>query len=299
MKSKYISPILTSVNEDGTVNFEDMHAFYDRLLAAGIDGVLTGGSAGEFYAFTYDEVKALIVDAIQYINKRGVVLAGTGRMAKSETISLSNEVLAAGADAVMVVGPYYCGCTQEQIFAYYDDIMGKINGNIYLYNFPDRTGYDVTTETILRLRAKHDNFVGVKDTNAVLRHTQKVIQEVKGKYPDFIVYTGYDNNCIPSVISGGDGCIGALSNIYPDMCHSVTQALENEDLTELMKLQRKIDERFLFYEAHPTFNPVMKWALVDLGYPFQPFCKEPLAPLSDAEKEALAPAAGLLWKNGI
>lgn len=297
MKAKYICPILTSVNADGSVNYADMHAAYDRILGAGIDGILTGGSAGEFYAFTYEEVKALIKDAIAHIDHKALVIAGTGRMAKSETIQLSNEMLAAGADAVMVVGPYYCGCTQENVFDYYDEILSNINGKMYLYNFPDRTGYDVSAETILRLRRKHDNIVGLKDTNALLRHTQKYIQTLKGEYPNFEIYTGYDNNCIPSVISGGDGCIGALSNVYPALCHSIIMALSEEKIDSLKELQRSIDQKFLFYEAYPVFLPLMKWALVELGHPFQEHCKAPLQPLTGAEKESLAQVAETLWRN--
>lgn len=297
MKSKYICPILTSVNEDGTVNYEDMHAFYDRVLGAGINGVLTGGSAGEFYAFTYEEVKELMLDAVKYINHRGLVIAGTGRMAKSETISLSNELLQAGADAVMIVGPYYSGCNEEDVFHYYDEVMGKVEGNVYLYNYADRTGYDVPSSTILRLLAKHKNFIGVKDTYPVLRHTQKYIQDIKPVYPEFQIFTGYDNNCIPAVMSGGDGCIGALSNVYPDMGHQVTVALEEEALPQLIALQRQIDTYFKFYEVHVPFNPVMKWALVEMGYPMKEFCKEPLTILTKEEKELLAPVADQLWRK--
>jgi 2-dehydro-3-deoxy-D-pentonate aldolase len=297
MECKYICPVLTSVDQGGKVNYEDMHALYDALLAAGIDGILSGGSAGEFYAFTYDEVRELILDAIQYVNHRGIVLAGAGRMAKAETVSLSNAALEAGADAAIIVGPYYSACSQEDVFNYYDDILGKIQGNVFLYNYADRTGYDVSVNTILRLLAKHKNFVGVKDTHPMLRHTQKYIREIKSRYPEFKVFTGYDNNCIPSVVSGGNGCIGALSNLYPELCHAAAEALRQENLEKLKQAQRKIDERMLLYEVHTPFNAVMKWAMKEMGKPMQENCKEPLTPLTDAEKKALDKAADLLWRK--
>lgn len=297
MKAKYICPILTSLNPDESVNYDDMHAFYDRLMEAGIDGVLAGGSAGEFYAFTYDEIKNLIVDAVKYINKRGLVIAGTGRNVKEETIRLSNEVLEAGADAVIIVGPYYSAANSDDVVAYYDEVLNAINGPVYLYNYADRTGYDVSAEMLLALREKHDNLVGVKDTHPVLRHTQRYIQFLKPNYPDFQIYTGYDNNCIPSVISGGDGCIGALSNLDPSMCSDVIKALAKEELSALKTLQRQIDEYFAFYEVHTPFNPVMKWALNEMGYPVQETCRVPIKPLTVAQKEALAPMANKLWRN--
>jgi len=297
MNCKYICPILTSINEDGTVNYEEMHALYDQILGAGIDGVLVGGSSGEFYAFTYQEIQTMIVDAVKHINHQGIVLAGTGRMNKSETVNLSNVAIDAGADAVIIVGPYYSACNKEDVFNYYDDVMSQIHGNIFLYNYADRTGYDVSSDTILRLLAKHKNFVGVKDTHPVLRHTQNYIQEIKSKYPDFQVFTGYDNNCIPSVISGGNGCIGALSNVYPELCHQVTEALRQEDLQKIKTLQREIDKRMKFYEVYTPFMPVMKWAMKELNKPMQENCKEPLTPLTDEVKQSLNEVAHDLWRK--
>ncbi|WP_196603655.1 dihydrodipicolinate synthase family protein [Pectinatus haikarae] len=297
MECKYICPILTSINESGSVIYEDMHVLYDGLVEAGIDGVLSGGSAGEFYAFTYDEIKSLLLDAVKYIDHRVIVLAGTGRMAKSETISLSNEVLAAGADAAIIVGPYYSACSQEDVFNYYDDILSKINGNVLIYNYADRTGYDVSSDTILRLLAKHKNLVGVKDTHPVLRHTQKYIQDIKPNYPDFKIFTGYDNNCIASVISGGNGCIGAISNVYPKLCHEVIESLRQEDLERIKQLQRQIDKYMSFYEINSTFNPVMKWAMKEMHKPIQEYCKEPLSALTDENKKKLSAAADKLWRR--
>lgn len=297
MNCKYICPILTSINEDGTINYEEMHALYDQILGAGIDGVLVGGSAGEFYAFTYQEIQAMIIDGVKHINHKGFVLAGTGRMTKSETVSLSNVAIDAGADAVIIVSPYYSACNQEDVFNYYDDVMSQIHGNVFLYNYEDRTGYDVSSDTILRLLAKHKNFVGVKDTHPVLRHTQKYIQDIKGKNPDFQVFTGYDNNCIPSVISGGNGCIGALSNVYPELCHHVAEVLRQEDLQGIKTMQREIDKRMKFYEVYTPFNPFMKWAMKELNKPMQENCKEPLTPLTDEAKQSLNEVANDLWRK--
>lgn len=297
MNCKYICPILTSINEDGTVNYEEMHALYDQILGGGIDGVLVGGSSGEFYAFTYQEIQMMIVDAVKHINHQGIVLAGTGRMTKSETVSLSNVAIDAGADAVIIVGPYYSACNKEDVFNYYDDVMSQIHGNIFLYNYADRTGYDVSTDTILRLLAKHKNFIGVKDTHPVLRHTQSYIQEIKSKYPDFQVFTGYDNNCIPSVISGGNGCIGALSNVYPQLCHQVAESLRHEDLQKIKTMQREIDKRMKLYELYTPFMPLMKWAMKELNKPMQENCKEPLTPLTDEVKQSLNEVANDLWRK--
>lgn len=297
MNCKYISPILTSLNADGTVDYKTMHKLYDTLIDAGIDGILVGGSTGEFYAFTYEEIKDFILDAISYIGDRAIVMAGTGRMVYQETVDLSNLVLEAGATSVLVVGPYYSACNQEDVFNYYDNLLTEVKGPVYIYNYQDRTGHDVSADTILRLLAKHDNLEGMKDTHAVLRHTQQYIQLVKSKYPNFLVYTGYDNNCIPTVISGGDGCIGALSNVYPSLCAEVIDSLHKEDLGRIVTAQRSIDEKMRFYEVYTPFNPVMKWALAEMGMGVQEHCKAPLTALTEDTKASLSGFADQLWRS--
>ena len=297
MNCNYISPILTSINADGTVDYETMHKLYETLIDAGIDGILVGGSSGEFYAFTYEEIKEFILDAISYIGNRAIVMAGTGRMVYKETVDLSNLALKAGATSVLVVGPYYSACNQEDVFNYYDNLLTDVKGSLYIYNYEDRTGYDVTVDTFLRLLAKHDHLEGMKDTHAMLRHTQQYIQLVKSKYPDFMVYTGYDNNCIPTVISGGNGCIGALSNVYPSLCAEAVESLRKEDFSKIVKAQRLIDERMRFYEVYTPFNPVMKWAMAELGMGMQENCKAPLTALTEDTKASLSSFADQLWRN--
>lgn len=297
MKCNYICPILTSINKDGSINFNDMHKLYDEIINAGINGILVGGSAGEFYSFTYSEIADLILDATKYINNKSYIIAGTGRTVKSETISLSNMALNAGANAVIIISPYYSAVNDNDIFNYFDDIMGKINGNIFLYNYPERTGHDISVNTILKLKERHHNFIGIKDTHPVLRHTQRYISEIKTLYPDFKIFSGYDNNCVGTVLSGGDGCIGALSNIYPNICSNLITALTEENLSKIMQLQKEIDNKFKFYEVYTPFNPIMKWAMKELNMPMQEYCREPLGQINDINKSALSDIANNLWRK--
>lgn len=297
MNSKYFCPILTSFNDDSTINYDDMHSLYDHVLENGIDGILVGGSAGEFYALDYNEAEQLISDAVQYINHRGIVIAGTGRMNRLETINLSNFALKKGADAVIIVGPYYSACSQEDVFNYFDDILGHISGNVYLYNYQDRTGYDISVNTVLRLLEKHKNLIGIKDTHPVSRHSQKYINEILPIYPNFAVYTGYDTNCVPVVISGGAGCIGALSNVYPKLCHDLVVALNEGNFNKIVEIQRKIDTYALFYEAYTPFNPLMKWALREMGYSIKENCRVPISKLTDSVKSDLDMVAKRLWRK--
>ena len=146
------------------------------------------------------------------------------------------------------------------------------------------------------------------DGNSLVAYStsRAVLREPGGEIPvgylppcfsNFIVYTGYDNNCIPTVISGGDGCIGALSNVYPSLCAEVAESLRKEDLSQIVKAQRSIDERMRFYEVYTPFNPVMKWAMAELGIGMQENCKAPLTALTEDTKASLSGFADQLWRN--
>lgn len=287
MKAQYICPMLTSFNEDGTVAYDDMQAFIDWEISNGISGLLLGGSSGEFYALTFEQMKELIEKAVKMVDGRVPLLVGTGSPILENTVALSRFAFEQGASAIMVVGPYYSAATREGVLAYYDAVLSAVDGPVYIYNYPDRTGHDVTDDMALELRQRHENLKGIKDTLPVLRHTQKLVQTVKSQFLDFEVYTGYDNNCIPLLLSGGNGCIGALSNVIPQVSSQICAAFDAGNLTKLMELQRTIDGCFGFYEQPMPFNSIMKWALKKLGVPFKENCKTPLLPLTAAEKRKL------------
>lgn len=283
--------MLTSFNEDGTVAYDDMQAFIDWQIERGIDALLLGGSSGEFYALTFEQMSELIVKTIDMVAGRVPLIVGTGSTVVENTVALSRLAFEHGASALMVVGPYYSAATPEGVLAYYDTVLSAVDGPVYIYNYPDRTGHDVTAEMVLELRERHDNLKGIKDTLPVLRHTQRLVQIVKSRFPEFEVYTGYDNNCIPLVLSGGNGCIGALSNVIPGICSQIGPAHEARDLDRLEELQRALDACFVCYEQPMPFNPLMKWVLTTLGVPFKETCKTPLLPLTAAEKERLKEVA--------
>jgi dihydrodipicolinate synthase/N-acetylneuraminate lyase len=149
----------------------------------------------------------------------------------------------------------------------------------------------------LRLLEKHKNLIGIKDTHPVSRHSQKYINEILPLYPSFAVYTGYDTNCVPVVISGGAGCIGALSNVYPKLCHDLVVALNEGNFNKIVEIQQKIDTYALFYEAYTPFNPLMKWALREMGYSIKENCRVPISKLTDSVKSDLDMVAKRLWRK--
>ena len=285
MSAEYICPVLTAFNQDGSVDMEAMKALFDHLIEGGLDGIAIMGSSGEFYSMTLEDAKSFVKASLAYLKGRIPVYVGTGRLIPEETIELSSFALNCGADAVMIVGPYYIGTDSEGIFAYYDQVAEKISGDILLYNYPDRTGFDITPDIVLRLLEKHRNIVGYKDTMAASSHTRELIRSIKIKYPAFRIYSGYDDNFTHVLLGGGNGCIAALSNLKPDLCAQWREAWNQGDLGKVAEIQRMIDGLMDFYKISTPFMPAMKYALQKMGLPIVADCKLPALSASPAQRQ--------------
>ena len=154
----------------------------------------------------------------------------------------------------MIISPYYFPLDDEAIFDFYSTIASQTPAHIFIYNFPERTGYSVSPEICLRLADKYPNIIGMKDTVPDAFHTAQVINTVKKNIPHFEVYAGYDNNFAHNILSGGDGCIGGLSNIVPEFFASWMQAFTNDDLLAVAQHQQIVDQLMAVYSVN---SPVM------------------------------------------
>ena len=181
-------------------------------------------------------------------------------MVADEIVDFSNYCLEQGADAVMILPPYYFRFGAEALLQYYDRLAGKINGPIYIYNFPANTGTSVPAETVLQLAQMHPNIVGIKDTIPGMDHTRELIKVVKSQIPGFEVYSGFDDNFAHNIMAGGDGCIAALSNVVPEICAAWVKAFRDNDLAGIAKGQQSIDRLMDLYAIRDPFLPVLKEA---------------------------------------
>ncbi len=168
--------------------------------------------------------------------------------------------LDAGADAVMILPPYYFHFGPEALLQYYDRLARQIHGPIYIYNFPDNTGYTIPAETVAKLAQLHSNIVGMKDTVSGMDHTRELIKVVKSHIPTFEIYSGFDDNFAHNVMAGGNGCIGALSNVVPEICAAWVKAFRDNDMAGVAKGQQTIDRLMDLYAVRSPFLPVIKEA---------------------------------------
>lgn len=275
MNGKWLTPVVTAFNKEGNIDHQANKNIYDYLIDGGIDGIVVMGSTGEFFSMTMEQKKELIKLSVDYINNRTRVFIGTGGMSVSETIELSNYAYEIGADAVMVISPYYFSLSEESIELFYDKVAKETKANIYIYNFPDRTGYDITPEITLNLARKHKNIVGYKDTVTEMGHTRALIDTMMQEFPEFEIYSGFDENFVHNVVSGGAGVIGGLSNLIPEICAEWVTAVNKKDLDKAAEIQKFINKMMVIYNIGTPFIPIIKKAMVLRGMQMEDYCTDP------------------------
>jgi 4-hydroxy-tetrahydrodipicolinate synthase len=246
------------------------------------------GTTGESPTLSHDEHKRVVELAVRAARGRVKVVAGAGSNSTAEAIGLAQHAKAAGADAALVVTPYYNKPTQEGLFRHYTAIADAAEIPIIIYNIPGRSVIDMTVETMARL-ARHKYIVGVKDATANLT---RPLHTTRACGPDFIQLSGEDHTAIAYLASGGHGCISVTANIAPKLCAEMQTAWAEGDVQKAMAIQARLVPLHdaMFAESNP--GPV-KYAASLLGFGTNT-CRLPLAPISDAAAaQVRAAMAGL------
>lgn len=286
MKAQYLTPVVTVFKQDGSVDSEGNKKVYDYLINGGVDGLVVMGSTGEFFAMTLAQQKQVIDTAAEY-KDRTRVLIGVSRMVMSEVVELADYAYSKGLKEVMVVSPYYFQFTQEALEAYYDQIAAAVKSDIILYNFPDRTAHDLTPELVLHLAKKHKNIIGIKDTVTEMGHTTAILRTVLPEFPNFQVYSGFDDNLVHNVMSGGCGCIGGLSNLMPEKCAAWTKAINDGNTAKMVEGQRFVNDAMALYDIGVPFIPTVKRAMRIAGVDISETCTAPMLSLNGAQDKEL------------
>ena len=287
MSASYITPAVTMLNEQGQPDLEANCALYEHLIRGGVDGILVLGSIGEFFALPLAQRRRLAFRAIEAVAHRTKVIIGTASMVFEEVASFSNACIDHGADAVIIISPYYFPLDDEGVYAYYSALAQAIHGRIYLYNFPGRTGYSLSAQVVRRLALTYPNIVGIKDTIPGMDHTRELIEAIKPLRPDFEIYSGFDENLTANVVAGGDGCIAGLSNLYPEICARAARMLRERNADGIVTGQRLIQQLFALYAIGSNFIPVIKEGVCMRGVQGSGRCTFPLPAMTQAQRQAL------------
>ncbi len=296
-KANFLTPVVTAFDENGNLDIQGNKNVWDHLIKGGVDGLVIMGSTGEFFSMTTEQKKELIKLVVEHVNKRTKVYIGTSCMTVEDTVELSNFAIETGADAVMIISPYYFALSNESVEFFYDKVAEAVKGDIYLYNFPDRTGHDLTPEVTLNLLRKHKNIVGFKDTVSEMGHTRKLMATVLKEFPDFIVLSGFDENFVHNILCGGSGCIGGLSNLCPELFADWVKAINAKNMDEVARIQKIVDKLMDLYPIGTPFIPIMKKAMILHGVEMKEYCTKPFLPATEEQTEqikAVMKDAGLL-----
>ena len=287
-KPQYYTPVTTAFLPDGSIDEQANIRIWDRLIEGGITGIVVMGSTGEFFHMKAEEKRRLMKLAGQHIKGRVRLFIGTGSMRMDDAVELSETAFQCGADGVMIIGPYYFNLSDESIEAYFSGIAKQLSGNIFLYNFPDRTSYDLKPKIALKLLKKHSNIVGYKDTVGSMSHTRELISTVRcGGYDDFIILSGKDENFAHTLLCGGNGCIGGFSNLYPELCGAWVKAMLAKDMDKVSDIQGIIDRINDIGSVGSPGIPFLKKAMILRGVEMHDVCQFPFLPATDEQTEKL------------
>ncbi|CUU50787.1 4-hydroxy-tetrahydrodipicolinate synthase [Clostridium beijerinckii] len=272
--------IVTPFTEDG-INFSELKKLIDFNIENGTDAIVIAGTTGESSTMTDEEHREVIRFTVEYVNKRVPVIAGTGSNDTVYAVQLSKYAESVGADALLLVTPYYNKTTQTGLIKHYNYIADRVNIPIILYNVPSRTGVNITPETYAEL-AKHPRIVATKEASGDL----SAIAKIKALCKDELnIYSGNDDQIVPILSLGGKGVISVFSNIMPKESHEICSLYFEGKVEESCNLQTKYLDLIntLFIEVNPI--PV-KTALEIMGYNVGPL-RMPLFPMEGKNLEKL------------
>ncbi len=292
MQFKGSIPALITPMTGGAFDEQSFRKFVNWQIKEGSSGLVPVGTTGESPTLTPDEHKAVVRICVTEAKGRVPVIAGAGSNNTAEAIEYTRHAKEAGADAALVVVPYYNRPTQDGIYAHYKAIAEAVDIPIFVYNVPGRTVANISVETLARLSHNFKNIIGTKDASADLTRPsrQRLMSGTK-----FIQLSGEDGTALGFNAHGGVGCISVTANVAPRLCADLQAATLSGDYAQALHLQDKLMplHHALFVEASP--GPV-KYAASLLGL-CSPEARLPLVPVMDTTKSAVREAlvhAGLL-----
>lgn len=277
--------IVTPMKENEEVNYEKLQELIEWQIEQGTDSIIIVGTTGESSTLSTEEHANVIKAAVEFVNHRVPVIAGTGSNCTREAIHLCQEAEEAGVDGLLVVTPYYNKATQGGLIRYYTEIAEAVKLPIIMYNVPGRTGCNILPETAATLFKNVDNIVGIKEATGNVAQAVKLMNLTDGKID---LYSGEDGIVVPLMAIGAKGVISVWSNIAPKQVHDMCVAFENGDIAGAMRMQ--IEAQPLIDALFSEVNPIpVKKALNLMGKDVGPL-RSPLTEMTPENTTKLAEA---------
>ena len=272
--------IVTPMKADGSVNYEKYRELIEWQIESGTDAIIACGTTGASSTLTHEEHIGVMRAAVEQAAGRIPVISGTGSNDTAYCIELSQEAEKLGADALLLVTPYYNKTSQRGLVAHYTAVADAVNLPILLYNVPSRTGVDIKPETVAAL-SKHPNIVAVKEANGNISSAAQV-----AALCDIDIYSGNDDQIVPLLSLGGKGVISVMANVEPRRTHDIVAKWMAGDVEGSRALQLELLElaSAMFMDVNPIpVKEAMNLMGLDVGE-----CRLPLYGMDDAAKSKLA-----------
>ncbi|HJP79309.1 MAG TPA: 4-hydroxy-tetrahydrodipicolinate synthase [Pseudonocardiaceae bacterium] len=273
-----IVPVVTPFTDDDAVDEASLRNLVRRAIAAGSHGVSLGGSTGEPSAQSAQERLLAMRVVAEEVADSVAFVPGTGSHSLTETIELTTAARDLGADAALVITPYYARPTQEGLYHWYATVAREVPDlPLMIYNVPSRTAVDVAPETVARLYRDFDNIVGIKETTRDFEHFSRVFHACG---QDLLMWSGIELLCLPLMALGGAGFVSAVANLAPDAVARMFDRWESGDLAGARDLHYRLHPLvdLVFVETNPA--PV-KWVLHQQGHIASPRVRPPLVGPTD------------------
>ena len=267
---------------NGEVDEERLRELVEYHIGNGTHGIVPCGTTGESATLSYEEHKRVVRIVVDQVKGRVPVIAGSGSNSTAEALELTRFAKEAGADAALVITPYYNKPPQEGLYGHYSYLAKEVDFPMVIYNVPSRTGVDILPQTIARL-AELPQIVGVKEATGSVRRTTEILSLVDKE--NFCVLSGDDFIVYPLLCVGGKGVISVVANVVPRMMADLVEAFEARDHARARELHYRLQPlcEAMFYETNPI--PV-KTALAEMGLIAEEI-RMPLCPMSPGNRERL------------
>jgi len=292
-----ISPILTPMHEDESINVEELRNEVERMISNGIHGIFPFGTNGEGYILSAEEKKTVLEVVVDQTAGRVPIYAGTGAISTKETIAQSKMAQEAGADVLSIIAPSFAAASQEEIYTHYKTVAESLDMPIVLYNIPARTGNAIAPATVARL-AQIENIIGAKDSSGNFSNILGYIEAGKSKTNGkFYTLSGNDQLIIWTLLAGGTGGIAGCANVYPQTMSSIYDLFVEGKIEEAKTANGSIQNfRDCFKYGNP--NTIVKTAAGLLGNPVGK-CRAPFNQIPEAGIAALQQVLEENKNNGM
>lgn len=278
-----IPPIVTPMNEDESINGQELRNQVNRQIKGGVHGLFPFGTNGEGYILNEKEKEEVLSIVIDETKGRVPVYAGTGCISTKDTIRQSQMAKSLGADVLSIITPSFAAASQNELYEHYKAVAEAVDMPIVLYNIPARTGNALAPATVARL-SRIENIVGAKDSSGNFDNMLQYIEQTRER-GDFAVLSGNDSLILWNLLAGGTGGIAGCANVFPEVMASIYNYFVAGDLENARKAQDSIRSfRGCFKYGNP--NTIVKTAVKLLGYPVGK-CRAPFNQVPEEGIEAL------------